>query len=171
MTTNPGALPSLFLHFLFPPTQNLCSYCLMCPFATIRSLSFSLYPNLTNFLFVDLHLFPNIMLCLLHSIDCFIYFKALPAKCRWCFEVMVLFIWHSVNWTVRSHKEGSVKVLKSDSCCQRSFFKNFCVVIQNRIKPRKGPWVSNFSFRHLYMCLCNVLPCAFSAIKCVIMNQ
>lgn len=95
----------------------------MCPLQySDHYLFFPLYPNFTHFLFLDLFviLIPLTLCCVsCVYVDCFIYFKALPAKCSGNssggFEVMVLLIWlshsgHSVNGTVRRHKEGSVKV-------------------------------------------------------------
>lgn len=59
------------------------------------------------------------MLCLLHCRDCFIYLSALPGKCsvmlfsalkEWCFYLAG----HSVNVTVRRHKDDSDEVWISD---------------------------------------------------------
>ena len=73
---------SLSTFFSFLPHKTFVST--VCVFFTIfRSLSLSLYPNFTHFLSMDLLLIPfplhNVVSFTLRG--CFIYFKALPAKC------------------------------------------------------------------------------------------
>lgn len=100
-----------------PPTPNFCSYCLMCPFTIFWSLSFSLYSNFAHLLYLDLFVILNslnIIFCLWHWVDCFIYFKALPARCSrnlvvlWSNDAfdMAFSLWAQRKWDCKKTQGG-----------------------------------------------------------------